>query len=178
MVDVYIIPTIEASITTQAVNAAAAQLNSSSVEGWPSTVYFNDMRRRILLPPEPLAAECRYGLELGFPNTLAVSVIENRTFCNDCFDGGLDEVAALESVRVQPSKVLELSELWRRVDRTYTLSSTGGRGPFEPAIFTRLAAVLAHVVRGYVLVKEPGQFTVRPGAYEASEFARVRPRRW
>lgn len=116
----------------------------------------------LLVPPS------HYFLELGVPCTLSLSIMHN--------DGNLDETLYLEDYgrNLDPARIAELAEQWRRVGHNYEISSGGGRSNVEPKLFITLACALAELCDGHVIVMNDGIFDLGVGVYTPAQFSTAR----
>lgn len=65
---------------------------------------------------------------------------------------------------------------WVLAGYSCTVESFGGRSRAEPELFIAIAAAIAEVCQGYVLVLDRDCFSLPPGAYTPEEFRRMTPR--
>jgi hypothetical protein len=114
---------------------------------------------------ERLDPPAHYYFTLAVPSSLSLSIMANAD--------DLDESLYLEDYgrNVDPARISELAEKWRRVGHTYGISSLGGRSRSEPELFTALACALADLCDGHVIVMNDGVFDLGVGVYTPEQFS-------
>ena len=117
---------------------------------------------------ERLMPPAHYFFRLAVPCTLSLSVSANKD--------DLDETLYLEDYgrNLDPARIAELAEQWRRVGHTYGISSGGGRSKVEPELFIALACSLADLCDGHVILMNDGVFDLGVGVYTPAQFSSAR----
>jgi hypothetical protein len=122
----------------------------------------------VLADDEIIAAPSHVVFELAVANTLTLSASPN--------EGNLDEREYLEDYgrNVDAPAIEGLAAAWRRAGYWYALSSGGGRSVDEPALLIGLAAAVADLCDGRVVVTSDGILDLGVGVYTPDDLARAR----
>jgi len=125
---------------------------------------------RVLSDEERLEFDRSYYFVLPIPNTLSITVASNH--------GNVDEQEYLSDYgRNLTSNVIQiLARQWQIASYSYGLTTMAGRSQFEPDLFVALAAVLADMCQGHVVVMNDDEFDVGVGVYTSNQFQLIQPK--
>ena len=105
-----------------------------------------------------------YYLSLDIPNTLGISIYKNEPEYIDEFDALEDYGRNLDAATIRA-----LAQKWRSIGHFYGITTNAGRSRWEPPLFVALAAAIAHMSEGYVIVMSDN-FTKDVGVYTPDVF--------
>ena len=105
-----------------------------------------------------------YYLSLDIPNTLDFGVIKNDS-------DYLSEHDYLEDYgrNLDAATISTLAQKWQSIGHHYGISTYAGRSRWEPPLFVALAAAIAHLCEGYIIVMSDN-FTLDVGVYTPDVF--------
>lgn len=101
-----------------------------------------------------------YYPSVEIPNTLAVGISKNESTYLSEIDFLEDFGRNLDMVTVQT-----LAQKWKSVGFSYIVTTHAGRSKWEPPLFVALAAAIAYLCQGYVIVMSD-DFTLDVGVYK------------
>lgn len=109
-----------------------------------------------------------YYLSLDIPNTIGISMGRNEP-------NYVSEIDMLEDFgrNLNAATIETLAQKWKSVGYVYGLTSMAGRSRWEPPLFVALAAAIAHLCQGYVIVMSDN-FTLDVGVYTPTEFQQAK----
>lgn len=105
-----------------------------------------------------------YYLSSDIPNTLGISMGRNEPNYVDEFEYLDDYGHNLDAATIQI-----LAQKWKSIGYNYEVTSMAGRSKHEPPLFVALAAAIAHLCEGYVIVMSDN-FTKDVGVYTPDVF--------
>ena len=105
-----------------------------------------------------------YYLSLDIPNTLGISIYKNEPDYIDEFDSLEDYGRNLDAATIST-----LAQKWISIGHHYGITTYAGRSRWEPPLFVALAAAIAHLCEGYVIVMSDN-FTLDVGVYTPDVF--------
>ena len=105
-----------------------------------------------------------YYLSLDIPNTLGMHICKNEPNYVIELDTLEDFGRNLDAVTIQT-----LTHKWKSVGYVYGVTSMAGRSKWEPPLFVALAAAIANLCQGYVIVMSDN-FTLDVGVYTPEVF--------
>lgn len=108
-----------------------------------------------------------YYLSLDVANTIGLSLSKNEPNYVDEFDYLDDYGRNLDAATIQT-----LAQKWQSLDMHYSVTTHAGRSKYEPSLFIALAAAIAHLCQGYVIVMSD-DFTLDIGVYTPAEFKKA-----
>lgn len=119
-------------------------------------------------PTDHLSLNKSYYLELSIPNTLAISTAANA--------GNINEHDYLEDYGRNLPIIIQnnLVSRWHIAGHYYEISTTIGRGKFEPQLFVALASAVAQSCEGYVIIMNKS-FDLDVGVYSPQDFRNALP---
>lgn len=109
-----------------------------------------------------------YYLSMSIPNTLGIGISENKSSYLDEFDFLEDFGRNLDAATIKT-----LAQKWHLVGRSYIVTTNAGRSRWEPPLFVALAAAIAHLCKGYVIVMSDN-FTLDVGVYKPNVFQQAK----
>jgi hypothetical protein len=111
-----------------------------------------------------------YYLSLEIPNTLSITVMPNK--------GNLEELEYLEDYarNCEFQFIQSLAESWQKTGFYYEITTQGGRSKNEPTIFQFLAAAIAYISSGYVILMNNNIFDLDVGVYKPDDFKNAQPK--
>jgi hypothetical protein len=109
-----------------------------------------------------------YYLSLDIPNTLGMNIRRNEPSYVCELDMLEDFGRNLDSATIQI-----LVQEWKSIGYVYGVTSMAGRSRWEPPLFVALAAAIAHLCKGYVIVMS-SQFTLDIGVYAPNVFQQAK----
>lgn len=111
--------------------------------------------------------DCYY-LSLDIPNTLGIGISRNEP-------NYVSEVDMLEDFgrNLDAATIQTLVQQWKSVGYVYGVTTLAGRSRWEPPLFVALAAAIAHLCKGYVIVMHDN-FTVDVGVYKPDVFQQAK----
>ncbi|HEY9769052.1 MAG TPA: hypothetical protein V6C71_11250 [Coleofasciculaceae cyanobacterium] len=109
-----------------------------------------------------------YYLSLGIPNTLGMNIRRNEP-------NYVIEIDMLEDFgrNLNSASIQTLVQKWQLIGYVYGITSMAGRSRWEPPLFVALAAAIAHLCQGYVIVMSD-EFTLDVGVYTPTEFQQAK----
>lgn len=109
-----------------------------------------------------------YYLSLGIPSTLGISIGKNKSTY-------LSEIDFLEDFgrNLDAATIQTLVQKWQSIGLHYTVTTMAGRSKWEPPLFVALAAAIAHLCQGYVIVMS-SNFTLDVGVYTPDVFQQAK----
>lgn len=102
---------------------------------------------------------CYYYLSLDIPNTLEISIGKNEPDYINELDYLEDYGHNLDTATIQA-----LAQKWQSIGHYYGITTNAGRSRWELPLFVALAAAIAYLCKGYVIVMSDN-FTLDVGAY-------------
>lgn len=109
-----------------------------------------------------------YYLSLDIPNTLGMNIYRNEPNYVSELDMLEDFGRNLDAATIQT-----LVQKWKSIGNVYGVTSMAGRSRWEPSLFVALAAAIAHLCQGYVIVMSDN-FTLDVGVYTPEVFQQAK----
>ena len=109
-----------------------------------------------------------YYLSLDIPNTIGMNIRRNEPNYVSELDMLEDFGRNLDATTIQT-----LVEKWKSIGYVYGVTTHVGRSKWEPSLFVALAAAIAHLCQGYVIVMS-NDFTLDVGVYTPAVFQQTK----
>jgi hypothetical protein len=115
---------------------------------------------RVVAESDLLLPRSVYEFKLPQDNTLGLDIQTNaETYTNEA--DYLDDFAR----NLQEAQRRTLAQQWQAVGFSYEVTSTGGRNRNEAPLLVALAAILAELCSGHILILSTGPFSLPVGCY-------------
>ena len=109
-----------------------------------------------------------YYFSFDIPNTLGMNIRTNEPNYVSEIDNLEDFGRNLDTATIQ-----SLAQKWQSIGYVYGVTTHAGRSRWEPPLFVALAAAIAHMSEGYVIVMSD-EFTLDVGVYTPDVFQQAK----
>ena len=171
-VDIEIVPSIlEIPTCGKTMNKFSTMLDNSLIEligGIPKLIDYSTSHA--IKENEKLKINKYYTVSYPKPNTISLSIPKNESDIDPEF-----EIIEDYGRNLDKNRISKIAEIWASAGYSYLISSTGGRGEGEAMVQTYLAAAIAFVSQGFVLVTSDRIFNLSIGVYSYKEFKDAQP---
>jgi hypothetical protein len=171
-IDVEIIPTVPKLFTWGALKASlvATQLSKPARALIGESPQLVDLRTKQRVADNlPLDPKGFYAFEFREGSTLAFDIDRNA----DCYTNE-EEYLQDFGRNLDTNTIEQLAKVWKEIGISYQLESYAGRHRHEPEVFVAVAAIVADLCSGRIIVKDSDLFSVPVGIYSAAQFRDAR----